>query len=94
MKQKTNENLLYSPGNSTQCSGDLNGKEIQKRRDLYTCTGKVDSLCCTVETGTTLQSNYIPIKKIFFLKTRTNNEYKNQDLWDRNQCSTSPPGNF
>ena len=71
---------------------DLNGKEIQKGSNL--CIHVVDVLCCTVETGTTLQSNYIPIKKNFFLKTRTNNEYKNQDLWDRNQCSTSPPGNF
>ena len=37
IKQITNENLLYSTGNSTQCSGDLNGKEIQKRGDICTC---------------------------------------------------------
>ena len=31
IKQITNENLLYSMGNSVLC-GDLNGKEIQKKR--------------------------------------------------------------
>ena len=36
MRQITNKNLLYSIRNSTQCSdGDLNGKEIQKREDIY-----------------------------------------------------------
>ena len=32
--------------------GDLNGKEIQKRGDI--CIRIADSLCCTVETNTTL----------------------------------------
>ena len=32
--------------------GDLNGKEIQKRGDICICIA--DSLCCTVETNTTL----------------------------------------
>ena len=32
--------------------GDLNGKEIQKRGDI--CIHKADSLCCIVETNTTL----------------------------------------
>ena len=36
IKQITNENLLYSMGNSVLC-GDLNGKEIQKKRG-YTYT--------------------------------------------------------
>ena len=49
IKQITNESLLYSTGNSTQCS-DPNGKEIQKRGDI--CTRAGDSLCCTVETNT------------------------------------------
>ena len=31
IKQITNENLLYNAGNSTQRSGDLNGKKIQKK---------------------------------------------------------------
>ena len=31
IKETTNENLLRSSGSSTQCSDDLNGKEIQKR---------------------------------------------------------------
>jgi len=39
--------------------GDLNGKEVQKRGD--TCTCRVDLLCCTEETVTTLESNYTPI---------------------------------
>ena len=29
IKLAKNENLLYSTGNSTQCSGNLDGKEIQ-----------------------------------------------------------------
>ena len=44
-------------------SGDLNGKEIQKRGDICVCTA--DSLCCAAETNTTLSSNYTPIKFIF-----------------------------
>ena len=39
--------------------GDLDGKEIQKG-DKY--IRMADSFCCTVETNTTLQSNYSPIK--------------------------------
>ena len=31
-------------------SGDLNGKEIQKRGDI--CIRTADLLCCTVETNT------------------------------------------
>ena len=51
IKQITNENRLYSTGNSMLC-GDLNGKEIQKRGDICICTA--DSLHCTIETNTTL----------------------------------------
>ena len=36
--------------------GDLSGKEIWKRGDL--CIHIADSLCCTVETNTTLLSTY------------------------------------
>ena len=32
IKQITNENLLYSTRNSTQCRGDINVNEIQKKR--------------------------------------------------------------
>ena len=39
--------------------GDPHGKEIQKRGDI--CTAMADSFCCTVETNTTLESNYILI---------------------------------
>ena len=39
--------------------GDLNGREIQKRGGI--CIA--DLLCCTVETNTTLQSNYTPIRE-------------------------------
>ena len=40
IKQITNENLLYSTGNSTQYTvvGDLNGKEVQKRREMWICS--------------------------------------------------------
>ena len=52
IKQIANENLLYSTGNSTQCSeGDLNGKETQKG-DM--CIRTADSLCRTAKTNTTL----------------------------------------
>jgi len=47
--KNTNENVLYSRGNSVLC-GELNGKEIQKRGDI--CIS--GSLCCTAETNTTL----------------------------------------
>ena len=35
--------------------------KIQKRGDI--CIRIADSLCCTVETNTTLESDYTPIKK-------------------------------
>ena len=37
LKYEANENLLCSTGNSRQRSGDLNGKEIQKR-GRFMCT--------------------------------------------------------
>ena len=37
---------------SSMLCGDLNGKEIQNRGDVYTHTA--DSFCCIVETNTTL----------------------------------------
>ena len=42
-RQVTNENLLYGTGNFAQHCRDLNGKEIQKRGEMYTCIA--DSLC-------------------------------------------------
>ena len=36
--------------------GDPNGKEIQKWGNVCVCV--TDSLCCTAETDTALQSNY------------------------------------
>ena len=50
-RKNTNENVLYSRGNSVLC-GEQNGKEIPKRGDI--CTHMADSLCCTAETNTTL----------------------------------------
>ena len=52
IKQITNENLLYGTRNSTQCCGDVNVNETQKRGEI--CIHMADSLCCTVETNTTL----------------------------------------
>ena len=43
--------------------GNLNGKEVQKRGDIYLYLA--ESLCCTEETN--IVSNYTPIK-IDFLK--------------------------
>ena len=50
-------------GTLLNACGDLNGKEIQKRGDTH--IQRADSLCCTAETNTTLESNYTPIN--FFL---------------------------
>ena len=36
--------------------GDVNGKEIQKRRDTHISMS--DSLCCTAKTDTAMESNY------------------------------------
>ena len=47
----SNENLLYTTGNS-MLFDDLNGKEIQKQGD--TCICIADALCCTAETNTPL----------------------------------------
>ena len=52
IKQITSKNLLYSSGNYSVLCGDLDGKEIQRRRDI--CIHIADSLCCTVETNITL----------------------------------------
>jgi len=49
--QITNENLLFRELYSVLC-GDLNGKEISKRKGKHIHI--TDSLCCTAETNTTL----------------------------------------
>ena len=51
IKQITNENLLYTTGNSySVVCGNLDVKEIQKRGDMFMCMP--DSLCWTAETDT------------------------------------------
>ena len=53
VKWVTNGNLPYNTGNSTLLfSGDLDGKEIQKRGHIRIHVA--DSLCCTVETNAIL----------------------------------------
>ena len=49
---------------------DLNGKESPESGDVR--IRMADSLCCTVETNKTLQSNYTPIKTNL-LKEKNNN---------------------
>ena len=57
----------YSPGSSAWCSlmtykGAMRGgREVQERGDIWKHTA--DSLHCTAENNTALESNYIPIKK-------------------------------
>ena len=70
--------------------GDLNGKEIQKRGDLYKCIA--DSLCYTLETNTTLQSNYTLIKINLKKKEKTyyNGIFEKQDT---KLCMESDKGN-
>ena len=41
IKQITNENLLCSSGNPTQCSVEGNGKEIQKSGAICKCMASV-----------------------------------------------------
>ena len=58
VKWLTNENILCSTGNSTQCS-DLNGKKKKKiyiyiYTHTYIYTRIVDSLCYTAKTNTKL----------------------------------------
>ena len=43
--------------------GDLNDKKIKTRGDK--CTNVADSFYCTVDTNSTLYSNYTPIKVNF-----------------------------
>ena len=45
IKWVTNENLLYSTGNSIQCS------VVTKREYMYVCICIADLLCCPVETN-------------------------------------------
>ena len=40
--------------------GDVNGKEIQKRRGIHISMS--DSLFCTAKTDTAMESNYTPVK--------------------------------
>ena len=71
-KQITNENLLYSTGNSTQCSlvTWMGGKFKNKKGYMCVCVCVCVcvyvyisvSLCYTAEKNTTLQSNYTPIR--------------------------------
>ena len=56
IKQITNNNLLYSTGNSTQYSVmAFMGKESRKKKNrVAICICTTDSLCCTPEINTTL----------------------------------------
>ena len=64
LKWMTNENLLYSLGNSTWCSVVTKmGKKSKKEGNM--CIHIADSLCCPVEINTTLQSNYTLMKIIY-----------------------------
>ena len=52
IKYMTSENLVFSKELSSVLSGDLYGKEVQKRGDL--CIHTVDSLFYAAETNTIL----------------------------------------
>ena len=43
-----------------------NGKESEKGKKIYIYIA--ESLCCTLESNTTLQINYVPIKSVCFEK--------------------------
>ena len=63
VKQTASGKLLYNTGSSAWCSGmgGVGGWGVREGGDVRVPIA--DSLQCTVETNTTLQSNYIPIKK-------------------------------
>ena len=65
IKQKTNEHLQSSTGDSTHCSvvGDLDGEGIQKRVDI--CVGKTDSLLYK-------KTNAILVKQLYSNKIHIN----------------------
>lgn len=51
VRQVADEGLLVAQGTCSALSGDLGGREVQKRGD--TCVYLVGSLCRTVEANTT-----------------------------------------
>ena len=58
VKQITNKDLLYITENSIHYSViTYMGNESEKRMDI--CI--IESVCCTLETNTALQINYLPI---------------------------------
>ena len=63
LKQITNKDLLYSTGNSSVLCNNLNGKRIWN--DICTCICINESLCCVLETNTTLLINSNVRQKIF-----------------------------
>ena len=57
LKCITNKDLLYSTWNSAQCYvAAWMGGELRERMD--TCICKAESLCCSLETITTLSVGY------------------------------------
>ena len=58
IKQITNENLLYSTGDSTQCSVETQKGRKSKKEGIYVY---VSLIHFTAETNITLQCNYTPI---------------------------------
>ena len=58
IKQITNENLLYSTADSTQCSVETQKGRKSKKEGIYVY---VSLIHFTAETNITLQCNYTPI---------------------------------
>ena len=53
----TNKDLLYQPGNSSQCYASLDGRGVWGRMD--TCICMAESLRCSHETTTILLISYV-----------------------------------
>ena len=62
LKEKTNRDLLYITWNSAQCyvAAWMDGRGVRRRMDTCMCMAK--SLCCSLETMTTLLIGYTPIQ--------------------------------
>jgi len=88
--QRTGEPAAPHRGLSSVLSGDVNGKEIQKRGDMHTHITL--SLCCTVDTDVTGQSNCTSVT--FQKQTKANKEssslkgpYKGHRAWCINKIT-------
>ena len=90
IKQVTDENRLYSTRNSSVFCGDPNGKEIQKRGDVYVCVNIADVLSSVAETNTCHKAT---IGSVQFSRSVVSNSLQSHELQHaRPPCPSPTPG--